>query len=103
VARERVYWLAAADLARRDWQQAQDGATAGLKLLGTRSNDELRWRLATIGAIAAQHLGNDAIVAELAATGRTALARVQTQWGPDFVSYRQRPDLADLLKRAEQK
>jgi tetratricopeptide (TPR) repeat protein/predicted Ser/Thr protein kinase len=103
VARERIYWTAAAALQRSDWQSAYSQASAGLKLLGNRSNDELRWRLATISAIAARRLGNESIVAGLISTARTALDRVEAQWQGDFASYRERPDLADLIRRGDQK
>ncbi len=103
VARERIYWTASAALQRSDWQAAYSQASAGLTLLGNRSNDELRWRLATISAIAARRLGNESIVAGLINTARTALDRVEAHWQADFASYRQRPDLVDLIRRAEQK
>ena len=103
VGRERIYWLAAAALHRGDWQGAYSGASSGLTLLGDRSNDELRWRLATICAIAAQRLGNQSIVTGLINTAHTALGRLEAQWQGDFASYRQRPDLVDLIRRAEQK
>ena len=50
-----------------------------LKLLGDRSNDELRWRLAAVAALAGQHLANEAIVSELSATAVQALTRVKEQ------------------------
>jgi len=102
-ARERTYWLAAAALQRGDWQGAYADASSGLTLLGDRSNDELRWRLATISAIAAQRLGNESIVSGLINTARSALDRLNAQWQGDFASYRQRPDLVDLIRRAEMK
>jgi len=103
LARERIYWLAAAALQRGAWPEAHSGATSGLALLGDRPNDELRWRLATISAIAARRLGNESIVAGLFDTARSARARIESQWQRDFVPYVRRPDLADLIRRTEQK
>ena len=103
LARERLYWLAAAALHRAAWAQAHSDAGAALTLLGNRSNDELRWRLAAVAAVAARQTGNESIVAGLSATAHDALARLETKWQGDFVPYARRPDLMDLRKRAEQK
>jgi tetratricopeptide (TPR) repeat protein len=100
-ARERLYWVASAALHRGQPADALDLAASGLKLLGNRSNDELRWRLAAVVSVAARQLGNQSIFAGLSTTAREALARVRTQWQSDYQAYAQRRDLEDLRKRAE--
>jgi tetratricopeptide (TPR) repeat protein len=100
-ARERLSGVALAAVHRGQPADALDLATSGLKLLGNRSNDELRWRLAAVGSVAARQLGNQSIFAGLSTTAREALARVRTQWQSDYQSYAQRRDLEDLRKRAE--
>ena len=52
-ASERHYWRAAAALERGRAAVALAEAERGLSLLGALSNDELRWRLAALGALAA--------------------------------------------------
>jgi tetratricopeptide (TPR) repeat protein len=100
LARERVYWLAAAALERRASNEALSAAKEGLALLGATANDELRWRLAAVAAIAAQELGNASIVAPFLDTARVALAGIRAQWQADAARYEQRPDLAGLKRRA---
>jgi serine/threonine-protein kinase len=99
LARERHYWRAAAALQRQDAKAALAEATQGLNALGTLSNDELRWRLAAVGALAAKRLG-DAKSAELDATAGRALEQVRSAWKADFDSYARRMDIADLRHRA---
>ena len=96
LVRERHYWLAAAALHRGDETRAIAEATQGLALLGSLSNDELRWRLAAIGALALRKTGNSA---ELMATSQQALERLQAQWKADVGSYEGRADLAELRKQ----
>ena len=100
LARERHYWLAAAALERGDPQGALTEVTQGLALLGTMSNDELRWRLAAIGASAARELRNQALEREMFDSARTAFDRVRAGWKVDFNSYQQRADLLSLRKRS---
>ena len=98
-AREAHYWRGAAALAARDPKRALAEARAGLSLLGALANDELRWRLAAIGAIAARRL-DDAAAAGLEDTARAALDRLQREWGQDAAAYEHRGDLAELGSRA---
>lgn len=102
VARERMYWLAAAAIERGAPDQALSAAVEGLTLLGDTPNDELRWRLAAVAAIAAQELGKASIVAQFSGTARTALAGLRAQWQAGFDPYERRPDLVHLRKRARQ-
>jgi hypothetical protein len=99
-ARERHYWRAAAALQRDDARAALDEATQGLAQLGAMSNDELRWRLAAVGALAARRTGDATRAAELDATARRALAQLRGDWKTDFDSYARRFDIADLRSRA---
>ena len=101
LARERLYWLAAAAMYGGDWPRAQEYAASGLKLLGKTSNDELRWRLATVAAVAAREMKNESVVSGFLATAGDALARLQSQWGNAFAAYARRQDLADLKSRAD--
>ena len=100
LAREMQYWRAAAALVRQDYDTALFEATRGLSLLGTRTNDELRWRLAAVASGAARHLRNATLAEEMSATARAALGRIKSAWKEDFVSYEQRSDLVDLKKRS---
>ena len=99
-ARERHYWRAAAALQRRDATTALDEAVRGLTKLGTLPNDELRWRLAAVGALAARASGDTARATTLDATARRALAQVRADWKTHFDSYARRTDIADLRTRA---
>ena len=76
-------------------------AERGLSLLGTLPNDELRWRLAAIGAAAARHRGDTAAAAVLSTSARDALARLRTAWKTDVDPYERRPDLAALVKKEQ--
>lgn len=97
--RERHYWLAAAALERRDFKSALDEVRSGLALLRGQSNDELRWRLSAIGAIAARESGDAQGADDMSRGGLAALESVKTSWGPAFTSYLERPDLLSLRKR----
>ena len=72
----------------------------GLTLLGNISNDELRWRLAAIGAVAARMTGDEKAMADFTAAARTSLGRVRSAWNADFQTYEQRADLIYLRKRS---
>jgi serine/threonine protein kinase len=100
IVRERHYWLAAAALEHKDASGALREVQAALTLLGQLSNDELRWRLAAVGAIAARALDDENRAAEFSATARSALDRVKSAWAQQFQTYDQRPDLIYLRKRS---
>jgi tetratricopeptide (TPR) repeat protein len=97
--REFHYWRAAAALERNDSHSALTEAVAGLKLLGDIGNDELRWRLSGVAALAARRAGNAREGRRLAEVARAAFDRVKTSWNGDFASYERRPDLAALRDR----
>lgn len=100
-ARERQYWIAAAALHSGDNTAAAQEAERGLSMLGTLPNDELRWRLAAIGAAAARHRGDAAAAATLSTSARAALTRLRTAWQTDVQPYERRPDLAELVKKEQ--
>ncbi len=102
VARELHYWFGAAALGRDDARRALDEASRGLTLLGDGRNDELRWRLAAVGAAAARQLGDAPATAQLRSLARDALERLRSEWKVAFGAYEKRPDLVDLRRRAGQ-
>jgi tetratricopeptide (TPR) repeat protein len=99
VARERQYWLAAAALGRGDARAALAGAEHGLELLGTVPNDELRWRLAAVGAAAAAQLRDGPAAASLQARMTRALEQLRANWPGGLGTYERRPDLVELRTR----
>ena len=100
LARERHYWFAAGAMQRGDARVALTEVTQGLNLLKKTPNDELRWRLAAVGAIAARAIADDALFAEMSRTAREAIQRVRATWKTDVKSYEERPDLLHLRKRS---
>jgi hypothetical protein len=102
-SRERQYWLAAAALQRGDASAAAAEAARGLTLLGDRANDELRWRLAAVAAVAARQQGDQAAATRLSADARAASDRLRTTWRTDLDTYERRPDLAELIRKKEQR
>lgn len=100
-ARERQYWLAAAALRRGDMSRALADATKGLDFLGTRSNDELRWRLAAVAAVAARRRGDLPTAKEFGRTAGEAYERLRLSYQNDFATYEQRPDLVELKNKEQ--
>ena len=98
--RERHYWIAVAALERGDATAAMIEIKQGLALLGDLSNDELRWRLAAVGAVAARKTGDEKAMADLTASAKASLDRVRSAWNADFQTYEQRADLIYLRKRS---
>jgi len=99
LARERQYWLAATALARGRARDALAEAERGLQMAGDASNDERRWRLAAVGAIAAQTLGDAGRARELRRRTTEALGRLRASWRGDIKEYERRPDLSELKTR----
>jgi tetratricopeptide (TPR) repeat protein len=100
VAAEVQFWRGAAALGRRDLRAALSTSSDGLAGLGKAHNDELRWRLAAVAAAAQLQLKDGRAHAEMADAARGALARLQSAWKDDSVSYLQRRDLVVLRKQA---
>jgi tetratricopeptide (TPR) repeat protein len=101
LARERQYWFAAAALRRRDPESALAEAERGLQLLGERTNDELRWRLAAAAAIGSRQRGDDEGAGRYSRAADEALQRLTQAYQADFTTYAQRPDLVELKKREQ--
>jgi hypothetical protein len=87
-------------LERGDAGAAMTEIKQGLTLLGDMSNDELRWRLAAAGAVAARMSGDEKAMADFTASAKSALGRVRSAWNADFQTYEQRADLIYLRKRS---
>jgi len=100
-ARERQYWTAAAAVANGDWQAALAAATAGVQQAAKIGNDELRWRLAAIGSIAASRGGDAPQARSLRTEAMAARTRLRAAWGAGAAGYEQRPDLMELRKASE--
>jgi len=100
-ARERQYWTAAAALARGDSQGALAAAAAGVQQAAKIGNDELAWRNAAIGSIAAARVGDVQQAHALKAEAAAARARLRAAWGTAAGRYEQRPDLIALRKASE--
>jgi tetratricopeptide (TPR) repeat protein len=101
LAREWEYWFAAAALARGDAAEALGEASKGLRLVGTLPNDELRWRLAAVAAVAARQAHDERTRQQMTGVARAALDRLRSAWNADFASYGRRADLATLRKQAD--
>ena len=97
--RERQYWLVATALARGRAREAVIEAEQGLEMAGDATNDERRWRLAAVGAIAAQTLGDGPRARELRLRATEALSRLRASWRGDIQEYERRPDLSELRAR----
>jgi tetratricopeptide (TPR) repeat protein len=100
VARELYYWAGAAALQSRQPSVALEAARHGLDVLGKLSNDEVRWRLAAVGAAAARQLHDENLEREMARTARTSLEALKAAWKDAFETYLRRSDLVDLRNRA---
>ena len=101
VARERQYWTAAAALASRDWQGALASAATGIQQASKIGNDELTWRLAAVGSIAAARAGDPQQAGTLKASAVDARKRLRAAWGTNAGRYESRPDLIELRKASE--
>ena len=99
--RELAYWRAARALHSRKFDDAFAGATQGLVAAKRIRNDELQWRLAAIGAVAARQLGRSEDARSLQTEAGQSLARLQAAWGPAAREYLRRPDLLELRRAAD--
>ena len=99
LARERQYWRAATAIEQGKAAVALAEAERGLALLGEMSNDELRWRLAAIGALALRAMGESDRAREMRGRAESALARLRSDWPDGIGTYERRPDLAELKTR----
>jgi hypothetical protein len=95
MARERRYWLASAHLLAGNPGEALRVSSIDLETLA-KENDELRWRLATLGAAASRELENQQQFESLRALAQEAFARLRSKWGNDAAAYEARKDLDGL-------
>ena len=100
LARELYYWFGAAALHARQPAAALDAARRGLDALGKVSNDEVRWRLAAVGAAAARQLQNGDVERDMIRTARTSLDALRAAWKDGFATYESRSDLLELRRLA---
>jgi hypothetical protein len=98
-ARERQFWLAATALERGQASVALARAERGLQLLGDLPNDELRWRLAALAALALQAQGERDRARDMSGRATQALGRLRSSWPTGIEAYEKRPDLAKLRAR----
>jgi eukaryotic-like serine/threonine-protein kinase len=101
VLRERQYWTAAAAVAKGDWQAALAATTTGIEQASKINNDELTWRLAAIGSVAASRAGDVQQARALKSQAIAARTRLRAAWGANTGRYDQRPDLIELRKASE--
>jgi len=99
LAGERQYWRAATMLQLRDATAAAAEAERGLQLVGETPNDELRWRLAAIGALALRDLGESDRARDMSGRAWQALGRLRSGWPTGIEAYEKRSDLAELKAR----
>jgi tetratricopeptide (TPR) repeat protein len=98
--RERQYWRAASALAANRFNEAVSFAREGLTANARVGNDELEWRLAAIGSVAAGRLKSADEQRALHERGVNARARLRSRWGPLATEYENRPDLVELRRAA---
>jgi tetratricopeptide (TPR) repeat protein len=100
VAREIRYWEIAALAAQRQFDDVLDGVLAQLADESTRVSGEFRWRIAALGAAAAQQQGNQSVSARLSADATKALDELRPALKEYVADYLTRPDLARLRRQA---
>ena len=96
-----VTWYVATALALGNAAEALTAAHAAVEQAATIKNDELQWRLAALGSIAARSLGNTRDHQLLRAKAHDALTRLRSAWGDHTREYENRPDLTELLRAAK--
>ena len=99
--RELAYWRAVRALHSRKFDDAFAAATEGLIEAKRIRNDELHWRLAAIGAVAARQLGRSEDARSLQTQAGQSLARLQAAWGSAAREYLSRSDLLELRRAAD--
>ena len=70
-------------------------------MLSRVGNDELQWRLAAVGLIAAHALHESDQEATMRARATEALSRIRQHWGQYVGPYESRPDLTELRKERD--
>ena len=99
-AREWAYWRAVAALERQQPAAALEEVNRALNIAGPLPPDEVRWRLAALGSVAAKELQNAALATQFGAMSREAIERLRATWKSDFAEYGKRSDVVYLIRRA---
>ena len=101
-AGEWAYWRAAAALERQQPALALEEVNRALGVHGPPPPDEVRWRLAALGSVAARELKNAELATQLGEMSQEAVERLRATWKGDFAEYGKRSDVVYLIRRAGQ-
>ncbi len=101
LSREIRYWRLATRLASNDARGTLEGVSSMLQELPRAPSDELEWRLAAVGAIAARRAGASDRLSELTERARHASDRLRSAWKDHFLKYETRPDVVALRRESE--
>ena len=99
-AREIRYWRLAAHVARRGSTAALQAGKELLDALPRAPSDELEWRTAALGAIAARQAGEHDRAQALARRSREAWQRLTARFKADAALYAARPDVVELVRES---
>jgi hypothetical protein len=99
-AREIRYWRVAARLVSGDGARALDEASELLQDLPRAPTDELEWRLAALGGVAARRSARPDNARDLAERARQAWQRLETAWKTEISIYGARPDIVQLRRES---
>jgi tetratricopeptide (TPR) repeat protein/tRNA A-37 threonylcarbamoyl transferase component Bud32 len=98
--REVRFWQLAARLEADEASAALAGSRDALSQLPPNQSDELEWRLAAIGAAAAEHARDKAEAGRLRTQAIAALTRLRAEWKDQAAAYERRPDLVEIRRLA---
>jgi serine/threonine protein kinase len=101
LSREIRYWRLATRLASNDARGTLEDVSSMLQELPRAPSDELEWRLAAVGAIAARRAGASDRLSELTERARHASDRLRSAWKDHFLKYETRPDVVALRRESE--
>jgi len=102
IVREQAFWRAAAALERNQPGAALNEASRGIAVPGPAPTDEVLWRLAALGSVAARQLDDGARASDLSEMSRQAFERLRASWKGDFAEYEKRSDVVYLIRRTGQ-
>jgi len=100
-AREIKYWRIATLVARREYSAALGVVAELLDGLARAPSDELEWRTAAFGSIAAQQLGENGRARALRKRSRDAWQRLAVSFKEDAGRYAARLDFVELRREAD--
>ncbi len=99
--RELHYWTALDAHARGDDRRALALAADGVALAQKVANDELTWRLAAVGVMAAGSVGDHDAALRMRDAATAARQRLIEKWQTDLTQYDSRADLTALRREME--